>query len=153
MAEQSKPQIELVRIQGDIPSNADPLRLEARLEGFHFIERLYDEWASGKNTFSQKGEILFAAYVENKVAGIGGLTVDPAYTDALRMRRFFVRKDFRRYGVATQLVSSLIDQTKNHQRNMTVNAGTADAPAFWEAMGFTATEKPMITHILTVIEA
>jgi len=43
------------------------------------------------------GEALLAACVAGELAGLGGLTRDPAEPGALRMRRLYVRAPFRRF--------------------------------------------------------
>jgi hypothetical protein len=42
----------------DLPP-LDELRIESLREGYRFIDRLCDEWASGSNRFSAPGEALF----------------------------------------------------------------------------------------------
>ena len=80
------------------------------------------------------------------LAGFGGLTRDPAWPDALRMRRFYVRPAFRRCGLARMLAAALLAGAGG--RVVTVNAGTPDAPAFWEAVGFVQDERDGHTHRL-----
>jgi hypothetical protein len=62
------------------------LRAESSREGFRFIERLCDEWASGANRFNDSGEALFLAVVDGQVVGVCGLNRDP-YTSAPNIGR------------------------------------------------------------------
>lgn len=139
---------QIMRIAGNLPGNLDDLRFEARQEGYSFVERLVREWEGGENCFEQVGEALMIAYEEDVVAGIGGITVDPIIPDALRMRRFYIRRSFRRRGLARLLVDGLLVSTEDLGRVITVHAGTRDAPAFWEAMGFERHDEDGHSHIL-----
>lgn len=135
------------RITGELSSDLDDLRLEARREGYRFVERLVGEWESGQNRFEQAGESMMIAYEEGVVVAIGGITVDPVVAEALRMRRFYVRNSFRRQGLAQRLAEALLKSVEKSGKTITVNAGTPDAPAFWEAMGFERHEEDGHTHI------
>ena len=112
------------------------------------IGRLIAEWASGATRFDRDGERLLAAYLQGVLAGIGGLTMEPAITGALRMRRFYVRPRFRRQGVGRELAATLLGQAMPQVRLVTVNAATPDAPAFWEALGFVPDRRDGFSHIL-----
>ena len=128
------PQISIVT--GELPALFDTMRQEACDEGYRFIERLALDWASGAMRFDWDGEVLLAACLDGVLAGIGGLTLDSAMPSLLRMRRFYVRPAFRRQGVGRKLAVTLLQHARLAGRSVTVNAGTADAPSFWEAVGF-----------------
>jgi GNAT superfamily N-acetyltransferase len=140
-------QIHLTPIFDDLPSDIDLLRAEAACEGYRFLERLVTEWMSCRERFAREGEALLAAYVESELAGMGGMTIDPAVTDALRMRRFYVRASFRRLGIGRKLALSLLGRSRPLRGQVTVNAGTSDASAFWEALGFMPDSYNGHTHI------
>ena len=131
-----------------MPTDLDQLRADARAEGFHFIERLADEWASGTNQFAREGEALLVARVRGALAGVGGLTQEAALPAALRMRRFYVRPAYRRFGIARQLALTLLAGPRPPGTAITVNAATRAAPAFWEALGFQPDRREGFTHIL-----
>lgn len=139
---------QILRIAGELSSDLDELRLEARQEGYRFVERLVSEWETSQNRFEQVGEALMIAYEDGVIAGIGGMTVDPVIPDALRMRRFYVRASFRRRGLARLLAEGLLKSAEGLGRMITVHAGTPDAPAFWEAMGFEPHDEDGHSHIL-----
>ena len=80
--------IRLERVIDTLPDGFEVLRAEARSEGYRMLDTLSAEWASGATRFDHPGEALFAAHAGDILAGIGGLTVEPAITGALRMRRF-----------------------------------------------------------------
>jgi nucleoside triphosphate diphosphatase len=122
---------------------------EARREGYRMLDRLAAEWSAGIMRFNRSGEALFAAYADNRLVGVGGITRDPAVPSALRMRRFYVAKDFRRRGIARQLALSLLDQKRVAGRPVVVNAGTG-SEAFWESLGFTSDRQYGHTHMMRV---
>ncbi len=85
--------------------------------------------------------------MEHVLAGVGGLTLDPVVPGALRMRRFYVHPAFRRYGIGRRLAVALLERPGTAGRRVTVNAGTAGAPVFWEALGFVAEQRDRHTHV------
>ena len=100
------------------------------------LDRLATEWEAREIRFARDGEALFAAYFGDRLVGIGGITWDPVIPGALRMRRFYVAKAFRRRGIARQLALSLLGRKEITGRSIIVNAGVGSAP-FWELLGFT----------------
>jgi GNAT superfamily N-acetyltransferase len=131
----------------ELPAGFDALRAQAHAEGYRFLERLADDWASGSIRFDRAGEVLLAARCGDALAGIGGLTLDPVVPGALRMRRFYVGARFRRRGVGRRLVSALLERALRNAAVVTVNAGTGSIP-FWEALCFVAEPCDGHTHVL-----
>ena len=97
--------------------------------------------------FDRDGEALFAARVGADLAGIGGLTIDPVLPGALRMRRFYVRKSFRRSGIGRAITDKLLAQAPASDRPVTVNGGAGSEP-FWESLGFVSDRNDGHTHVL-----
>lgn len=87
-----------------------------------------------------------AAWQNDILAALGGVTIDPVHEEALRMRRFYVHPDHRRQGIGRVLAEALLNHALTFQRPLFVHAGTAVAPAFWEAMGFRKHEQDGHTH-------
>ena len=143
--------LRLDRLVGALPTGFETMRSEALAEGYRFIERLATDWASGALRFTRRGEVLLAAYSDGVFAGIGGLTLDPAIPEALRMRRFYVRKAFRRRGVGRRLAAALLERARAHGCQVTVNAATGSAP-FWESLGFVPDERDGHTHLFHATE-
>jgi nucleoside triphosphate diphosphatase len=139
--------IELELVDDMLPAGLDALRDEARAEGYRMLDRLAAEWHAGTTRFNQPGEALFAAYANGRLAGIGGLTLEPAISGALRMRRFYVRSPSRRHGIARRLARTLLDRREVANRLVTVNAAPGSEP-FWEALGFVADRRGGHTHLL-----
>jgi GNAT superfamily N-acetyltransferase len=128
--------LQLVRIVEDLPEDFPALRAEAKAEGWTHIERLALDWAIGTVRFEKDGEALFAAFIGGELAGMGGMTVDPIDPTASRMRKFFVRRDFREQGVARALAGALMQESAHARRGMTLRADETETPGFWEALGF-----------------
>ena len=139
--------VRLYRVVTELPAGFEELRTEARAEGYRHLERLADDWASGAIRFDHDGEALLVAHVGSEIAAVGGLTVDPAWPEALRMRRFYVAKRFRRCGVGRQLAAALLERAAQAGLPVTVNAAPAGA-LFWQSLGFVADERDGHTHIL-----
>lgn len=134
-------------VSGSLPAGLPILRAEARREGCRFLERLASEWEAGAMRFDCPGEALLAACMTGVLAGIGGLTIDPVVPGALRMRRFYVHPAFRRLGIGRELAVALLERPGTAGRSVMVNAGTAGAPVFWEALGFVAERHERHTHV------
>lgn len=146
--------LQLVRIFDELPDGFDDLVAEASGEGVRNMALLADGWAQsapgGGARFQGDGEALLAAFLVGELAGIGGLSVEPASPEpARRLRRFYVRPAMRRRGVATALASALIHEGFDSVQLLTVNARASDAAgAFWEAQGFVADASGSWTHVL-----
>jgi GNAT superfamily N-acetyltransferase len=139
------------RVVDELPSGFDRLRGEARSEGHRHLERLADEWNTRAMRFDRGGEALFAARLDGSLAGIGGPTIDPAIPGALRMRRFYVAKSFRRTGIGRTLARNLLTHARSLHRLVTVNAAVG-SESFWESLGFVAEPSNGHTHVILVSE-
>ena len=139
--------VRLERVIGELPSGFDSLRAEAQAEGYRHLDRLAADWASGALRFDGEGEVLLVAHTQHAIAAIGGLTIDPAVPGTLRMRRFYVRRQFRRCGIGRRLATALLERAAEMGRPVTVNAAAGSAP-FWTALGFTPDPRDGHTHVL-----
>ncbi len=137
--------LELHPIVDELPVAFDGLRAEARAEGHRFVDRLAVEWVAGQTRFDGCGEKLLAGYINGKLAGIGGLTIEPAVPGALRMRRFYVRPSQRRSGVGRRLALALLERAGEVTGLVTVNA-QRDSYPFWESLGFRPDPRDGRTH-------
>jgi GNAT superfamily N-acetyltransferase len=136
----------LERVLAEMPAGFDVLRAEARAEGYRHIDRLADEWLAGTMRFDRDGEALIAAGLDRRLAGIGGITIDPSQPGALRMRRFYVRCSFRRAGIGRAIAVKLLAHARAFGHPVTVNAGAGSEP-FWRSLGFVAETRNGHTHI------
>jgi GNAT superfamily N-acetyltransferase len=137
--------IRIERVKDALPTGLDAMRAEARAENHTMLDTLANEWGSGKTRFDRPGEALCAAYVDDVLAGIGGRTLEPTILGALRMRRFYVYRRFRRTGVGHALALVLL--TDRAGRAVTANAAAGSEP-FWEALGFIPDRRDGHTHLL-----
>jgi GNAT superfamily N-acetyltransferase len=142
--------IQLVRIIDDLPDGFDALLADAASEGVSHMARLAEGWASGDQRFEDNSEALLGALLAGELAGIGGLSIEPAAAEpARRVRRFYVRPAFRRQGVASTLASALIQEALDQVDLLTCNAAASPAAApFWEAQGFSRDSSGPWTHVL-----
>jgi GNAT superfamily N-acetyltransferase len=145
------PSVRFQRVVEELPADFDTICVEARAEGYKFLDRLATDWASGAIRFDQPGEALLAAYSDDVLAAIGGITIDPFVTDALRMRRFYVRSAFRRAGIGREIAHALLGGTLQSVRVVTLNAAVESVP-FWEALGFVPEARDGHTHTWRQVE-
>src|SRR5207248_4597238 len=88
------------------PDALAALVAESERDGWRFVRRLADEWAAGANRFDRPGEALVGAWVAGRLVGVCGLNTDPYTADETvgRVRRLYVRAEYRRLGVGRRLV-------------------------------------------------
>ena len=112
------------------------LRAESLQEGFRFMDRLCEEWASGANRFDAPGEALFLAIDDGQVVGVCGLNRDPYGHDVRigRVRRLYVLPSHRRSGVGRALLETVIAHARNYFDLLRVR--TEAASDFYTAHGF-----------------
>ncbi|ANP87475.1 GNAT family N-acetyltransferase [Rhizobium leguminosarum] len=142
--------IDIRRICDRLPQEIADLESEARREGHRHVARLIDEWSTGAVRFDRDGERLLGAYADGELAGIGGMTVDPAMSGALRMRRFYIRPAMRGRGIGRMLALALLDYAWSCCTVVTVHAGNDGAVRFWETLGFQPDERDGHTHLLAL---
>ena len=142
--------IRLERVVDALPAGFDALRIEASATGHSMLDRLAAEWSGGAMRFDRPDERLLAAYVDDALAGIGGLTREPAIAGALRMRRFYVALAYRRAGVGRALAGTLLRHVT--ARTITCNAA-AGSEVFWERLGFNPDRRQGYTHIAVITAA
>jgi GNAT superfamily N-acetyltransferase len=138
--------VRLQRVIDELPTDFDTIRLEARAEGHKFLDRHANDWVSGVIRFDRPGEALLAAYSDEILAAIGGITIDPVVPDALRMRRFYVRPAFRRAGIGREIALALLEGALQRVRVVTLNAAVESVP-FWKALRFVPQARDGHTHI------
>ncbi|WP_457581245.1 GNAT family N-acetyltransferase [Ensifer canadensis] len=137
--------VDFCSLKSSLPHDFDDLRNDAATEGYRFIERLHEDWHAGRMRFDGRGEKLLIASIAGRCAGVGGLTLD---LNVLRVRRFYVRPQYRGTGLGRGLAKKLFEHAIGFGPTVTVNAGTAEAGLFWERMGFQQWEQTGVTHLL-----
>lgn len=122
-------------------------------EGYDFIQKLWDEYQSGVNTFRDNGAVLLGVYEDGQLVGIGGVHPDPYLKDATigRIRHVYVMPDHRRGGIGGELVRALIARSSDTFRAFTLRTMTEHGRAFYSAIGFSdAPRFDNATHWITL---
>lgn len=116
----------------------DLIVMESKEGGFRFVERLINDYKNGINTFNKSGEALFGVFNEKgELVAIGGINQDPFSNRHIgRLRRFYVRKKYRRKGIGTLLVNRIINDAKINFKALVLNTDTEQANQFYVAIGF-----------------
>jgi GNAT superfamily N-acetyltransferase len=129
----------------------EALHVEAKRDGYDFIDTLVDEWTSGANRFEAPGEVLCGHLDHGQLVAVGGLTIDPFTTELQtgRIRRVYVRSAWRNQGIGRALVSTLVEEARKSFRHVRLRAENENAARLYESMGFTPIEDPGATHTLS----
>jgi len=129
------------------------LQQEALNEGYLFLERLVEDWASGENRFDAPGEILCGCFDQGLLVAVGGLNCDPfaGRSDVGRIRRVYVRQAWRNRGIGETLVRTLITRARKNFRYVRLRAENPRAAQLYERIGFSAIADARATHILTFV--
>ncbi len=132
------------------PLAADIMMLAetARQDGYNHILRIAEERSAGINRFERRGESLLGAHDQGRLIAVGGMTVEPSRVDWLRMRRFYVSRQYRGRGIGRRLAEHLLEHARSFTPVVTVHAGSDDAISFWQAMGFQPLTGESYTHTL-----
>ena len=128
-----------------------PLLDSSEAEGFRFVRRVVNEWATGKNRFSGGGEALLGILVDDRLVAICGLTRDPYLDDpgVGRLRNLYVLPAYRGRGLGAALTREVIDRANSSFRLLRLRAATPEAGLLYERLGFTpTTDAPDCTHVL-----
>lgn len=131
-----------------LPAQMETLRAEARSEGLRHIEDLWQQWQDQQVRFDRPGKILVCAYAGDELAAVGGITEDFIDRTWLRMRRFYVRPQFRRQRVGKAIVDHLLLVARPLGRRIALYTETPEGAAFWEAQGFIPIDREKTTHAL-----
>jgi GNAT superfamily N-acetyltransferase len=109
-------------------------------EGHAMVRRLVSNWS--RNRFDRPGEVAL-----HTQGAVGGLNVDPYLDDpsVARVRHLYVHPDHRGQGLATALVRFLQGHASGFGFDR-VRVRTDEAGAFYERLGFTATDAANATH-------
>jgi GNAT superfamily N-acetyltransferase len=142
--------IEIKQINVSLIRSLELLAVEAQFEGFNFVRRTIDEWKSGMNCFSKKGEILFGIFTSNLCIGIGGLNIDPYIDDPSigRIRHLYISQEHPRKGLATLLLKKIIKTAATYFETVRLFTNNPEASLFYESMGFDHSNSIKETHIL-----
>lgn len=134
-----------------LPPQILDLEKAAVAEGFRFLTRLTSEWQSGSQRFDAPGECLMAAYLDRKLVGIGGLSVDPFTHDHTgRLRRVYVAPASRGQQVGRRLVNALLAHAALHFERVRLYTDTLEGSAFYLRCGFSRIEDAHASHVVRI---
>ena len=114
------------------------LLAESQSQGFRLVERLVQDFSTGVNRFDRAGEVLFAASLEGRVVGIGGLNQDPYCNDPKVgcFRHLYVESVWRPQGIGRLLVGQIVDEASKHYQLLTLRTNTLAGDRFYQRLGF-----------------
>lgn len=128
----------------DLPIEIHQLAQEAKREGFELVERLIDEYISGKNCFNLPGEFLLMAYEGEKLIACGGLNLQwneqQVENRIGRVRRFYVRPEYRKHGVGKKLLQYLEKKAITNFSALCLHTSTTLAAHFYQKMNYVFVE-------------
>jgi GNAT superfamily N-acetyltransferase len=123
---------------------------ESLEDGYDFLDTLVDELRSGANRFDRPGEMLLGAFDGAALVAVGGVTHDP-YTEEPgigRIRRVYVLRAFRGFGVGSLLVRALMVRASAHFHIVTLRTDSERAARFYTKLGFSSSSgRDAVTHI------
>jgi GNAT superfamily N-acetyltransferase len=127
-----------------LPEQIKELAKQAQKEGFQFVDRLIEEFESGKNRFDQPGEFLLLGYDDDKLVACGGLNQqwNENEIDARigRVRRFYVLPKYRKHGVGKQLLQQLEKEARANISALCLNTDTKNAAHFYQKQNYVFVE-------------
>jgi GNAT superfamily N-acetyltransferase len=144
--------VQIVRLQHELPSDFAKLAEAATAEGVRNMAMLADDWRSGVQRFDKDGAALFAAFVDNHLAGVGGVKPETNEVEsAMRMHRFYVHPAYRRLGIGRRIAQHVMSHALLHASRLTCNARASSAAApFWLSLGFESADSERYTHIFRI---
>ncbi|WP_284879938.1 GNAT family N-acetyltransferase [Acinetobacter variabilis] len=127
-----------------LPDQIDTLATLARKEGYDLIDKLIEEYRTGKNCFSQNNEFLACAYDSNKLIACGGLNQqwgDNGIEERIgRVRRFYVHPKYRQHGVGKQLLAYLEQLARPFYSALCLQTDTKLAASFYQKQNYVFVE-------------
>ncbi len=127
----------------------EELRREAQDEGFRFVEKLWEEWESGKNRFDAPGEKLLGCLEHETLIAVGGLNEDPFSRSGIgRIRRVYVRPAWRGQGIGQRLVETLVQTARASFATLELRTHNPSAARLYERIGFKSRATQNATHVL-----
>ncbi len=129
----------------------EKLAIEARRQGYSFMDRLLDEARSGKNVFQNHGECFCGVFIDESLVGCGGINQDPYIDQNVgRLRHVYVLDAYRRNGIAAELVRSLLRRCKPAFNAVRLRTPDESAGKFYDALGFKRANRDTATHLIEV---
>ena len=140
----------LIQQVDQLPSQIQDLVVASEKEGFHFIQKLVDEFQQGTNQFNRHGEFLLLAFDGQKLVACGGLNIQMSDDEETnqsnarhkigRVRRFYVLPEYRRFGLARKLLQELEKRAKPNFSALCLFTGTKVAAQFYQKQNYVFVE-------------
>ncbi len=112
------------------------------------LSTLTQRFHGGQDRFDRPGEALFAAWIDARLVGVGGLSRDP-YLDAPRLgrvRRLYVHPRHRRVGVGAALVRAVEAAAGGHFDRLRLYTPSTAAARFYEQLGYLPATGEHVSH-------
>lgn len=126
-----------------------PLIAASTAEGYSMVQRFYDEWQRGVQTFAQVGEGFWGIWHGQRLRAIGGISRDP-YQPTIqlgRIRHVYVLPAWRRHGLAQQIVLHSLKHAAGHFDRISLYTSNPAAAQLYLRCGFVpATDLVRTTH-------
>ncbi|MQW91632.1 GNAT family N-acetyltransferase [Acinetobacter wanghuae] len=135
--------IKIVKAE-QLPEQIETLAKLARKEGYDLIDKLIEEYHTGKNCFSHENEYLALAYDGDKLVACGGL--NQQWGDHVvearigRVRRCYVHPKYRQHGVGKQLLAFLEQLARPHYSALCLHTDTKLAASFYQKQNYVFVE-------------
>jgi GNAT superfamily N-acetyltransferase len=144
-----------LQVIGDrLPDGFPDLLADSLADGYAFIVRLQTEWALGQNRFDAPGERLVSADIAGRLAGIGGLNIDPYVSGPRngRIRHLYVHRALRRRGIAAAILADLIAHAGDRFDLLSLRTANPAADLFYRRAGFAPVrDNAFVTHRLRLV--
>lgn len=117
------------------------------------VDRLVDNYHDGSNCFDRAGEGLWVVQDTDQVVAVGGINIDPYFSDdALgRIRHVYVHPEYRRSGLGATLMRAIEDHGEQHFESFQLFTTNPDAARFYEALGYSPVRNQWkVSHRKTV---
>jgi len=113
---------------------------ESMKENINFVKRTVNEWKSGKNNFSKKGEKLWGLFLQNKCIAIGGLNIDPYIENNEgsigRVRHVYVAQKYRGFDLSRVIMKLIMEEAKKNFKILRLSTQNPIAASLYESLGF-----------------
>ena len=135
----------------ELPADVQRLLTESEQAGMRLVRRLVDEWRDGSNRFDRPGEVLFGAWLDERLVGVCGLNVDPYVNDPQigRVRHLYVLVEARRNGVARALMAEIFAAARGRFPTLRLSTWNPAAARLYESLGFRSVTERDCTHVLS----
>ncbi len=143
------PPLQIRQIE-QLPDGFAELASRAQAEGFTMLTRLAEAFAQGTNRFDRPGEALYAGWLDEKLVAIGGINIDPYFTDEKigRIRHLYIDPTLRGQGIGRAMMRVIEEGGFKHFRQLQLFTPTEAASKFYVAIGYQAVnDVERVSHI------